>query len=42
MAETTTLTGPDFAVGISIAVVGHARGPAVVLVRTGVHPPNRY
>src|SRR6185436_14026841 len=42
MAETTTLTGPDLAVGISIAdlqenapVVGHARGEAVVLVRTG-------
>jgi NADPH-dependent 2,4-dienoyl-CoA reductase/sulfur reductase-like enzyme/nitrite reductase/ring-hydroxylating ferredoxin subunit len=42
MAETTTLTGPDFAVGISIAdlpenepIVGHARGEAVVLVRTG-------
>jgi NADPH-dependent 2,4-dienoyl-CoA reductase/sulfur reductase-like enzyme/nitrite reductase/ring-hydroxylating ferredoxin subunit len=42
MAETTTLTGPDFAVGISMAdlpentpVVGHAHGKAVVLVRTG-------
>ena len=42
MAEATTLTGPDFAVGISIAdlpenapVLGHARGEAVVLVRTG-------
>lgn len=42
MAETTTVTGPDFAVGISIAdlpenapVIGHARGKAVVLVRTG-------
>ena len=42
MAETTTLTGPDLAVGISIAdlqenapVVGHARGEGVVLVRTG-------
>ena len=42
MSETTTLMGPDLAVGISIAdlpenapVVGHARGEAVVLVRTG-------
>ena len=42
MAEKSKVTGPDFAVGISIAdlpentpVVGHARGEAVVLVRTG-------
>lgn len=42
MAENTTLTGPDFTVGMSMAdlpenvpVVGHAHGEAVVLVRTG-------
>jgi NADPH-dependent 2,4-dienoyl-CoA reductase/sulfur reductase-like enzyme/nitrite reductase/ring-hydroxylating ferredoxin subunit len=42
MAGTTTLTGPDFAAGISLEdlaentpVVGHAHGEAVVLVRTG-------
>lgn len=42
MAGKTTLTGPDFAAGVSLAdlpenapVLGHARGEAVVLVRTG-------
>jgi NADPH-dependent 2,4-dienoyl-CoA reductase/sulfur reductase-like enzyme/nitrite reductase/ring-hydroxylating ferredoxin subunit len=42
MTETRTLTGPDFAAGISIEdlpentpVVGHAHGESVVLVRAG-------
>jgi apoptosis-inducing factor 3 len=42
MAHTTQLTGPDLAVGIALADLrenvpfpGHARGEAIVLVRTG-------
>ena len=42
MTEKEALTGPDFEVGIaaidlpeSTPVLGHARGEAVVLVRTG-------
>ena len=43
MAHTTELAGPDFAIGIAMSelpentpVLGHARGKAVVLIRTGV------
>ena len=42
MAHTTELTGPDLAVGIAMSelsenvpFLGHARGEAIVLVRTG-------